>query len=144
MISDVNLLCTLTAELTQSYTHGTCVRGYTHLRHFFLSPITAEIFLTSHLDIGSEARTHGDREAPWSPTMTSIPGFRYVSRRSDVVFISSEIQQVMTKRAKRIKAAAIAKSRRTRNKTRFSKSDSGVRDVHAPCNAVRMKSSIAL
>ena len=33
MISEVNFLCTLTAELTQSYTHGTCVRGYTHLRH---------------------------------------------------------------------------------------------------------------
>ena len=33
MISDVVLLCTLAAELTQSYTHGTCVRGYTHLRH---------------------------------------------------------------------------------------------------------------
>ena len=32
MISDVILLCALTAELTQSYTHGTCVRGYTHLR----------------------------------------------------------------------------------------------------------------
>ena len=33
MISDIILLCALTAELTQSYTHGTCVRGYTHLRH---------------------------------------------------------------------------------------------------------------
>ena len=33
MISKVNLLCALTAKLTQSYTHGTCVRGYTHLRH---------------------------------------------------------------------------------------------------------------
>ena len=32
MISDIILLCALTAELTQSSTHGTCVRGYTHLR----------------------------------------------------------------------------------------------------------------
>ena len=34
MISaDVDWLCILTAELTQSCTQGMCIRGYTYLRH---------------------------------------------------------------------------------------------------------------
>ena len=42
VISEVNLLCALTAELTQSYTHGTYVRGYTHLRHTLREQRTVE------------------------------------------------------------------------------------------------------
>ena len=45
MISDVILLCALTAELTQSYTHGTCVRGYTHLRQKSTNSIMVHILL---------------------------------------------------------------------------------------------------
>ena len=33
MISDVDWLFILTAELTQSCTQGMCIRGYTYLRH---------------------------------------------------------------------------------------------------------------
>ena len=44
MISDVILLCALTAELTQSYTHGTCVRGYTHLRHKHFTFLLPSVF----------------------------------------------------------------------------------------------------
>ena len=52
MISDVDWLCILTAELTQSCTQGMCIRGYTYLRqdgegltYFFVSQHVARLAL---------------------------------------------------------------------------------------------------
>ena len=75
MISDVDWLCILTAELTQSCTQGMCIRGYAYLRHNQVLVGINHLKLVSELTLrnaDSSASGHDPRLAEY----TRLPSLR--------------------------------------------------------------------